>query len=55
MESKIEEKSKEIKLPPIWSTTTLYYAIDWWKRNGNFNQELYEKIVEIKYNLNLNK
>ena len=38
---------------PTWSTTMLYCAIDWWKRNGSFNKELYEKIVEIKYNIQI--
>lgn len=45
--------SKE-ELTPIWTTTMLYSAIDWWQRKGSFNKELYEKIVQIKYNLEIN-
>jgi|APFre7841882793_1041355.scaffolds.fasta_scaffold00606_9 hypothetical protein len=49
----IEQMSKE-ELTPIWTTTMLYSAIDWWQRKGSFNKELYEKIVQIKYNLEIN-
>lgn len=49
----MNEETKNIKQPEAWSTLMLYSAIDWWKRNGSFNKELYEKIVEIKYNLKI--
>jgi hypothetical protein len=51
MEIKSTKIPIETKMPPIWSTTKLYSAIDWWKRNGNFNKDLYEKLVEIKYQI----
>ena len=54
MENKIIEKPKENELkPPVWSTTMLYYAIDWWTRNGRFNKDLYEKIIQDRYNINI--
>jgi hypothetical protein len=39
---------------PCWSTTMLYHAMDWWQRNGSFDKDLYERIVQIKYNLEIN-
>jgi hypothetical protein len=49
------EKTNELKNPKVWSTTMLYSAMDWWQRNGSFNKELYEKLVQIKYNIEINK
>ena len=44
--------AQEIK-PPVWTTPMLFYAMDWWQRNGNFNKDLYEKLVEIKYQIEI--
>jgi hypothetical protein len=50
----MENKSKKEEINiPVWSTTMLYYAIDWWQRSGNFDKNLYEKIVEIKYQIEI--
>jgi hypothetical protein len=48
------EKSNQIEKPKVWSTIMLYSAIDWWQRNGSFDKELYEKIIQIKYNIEIN-
>lgn len=39
--------------PNNWSVTMYYYALDWWKRNGSFNKELYEKFLEARYNIKI--
>ena len=28
---------------------SLHHAISWWKANGNFNLELYQRFLEIRY------
>lgn len=39
--------------PNNWSVTMYFYALDWWKRNGTFNQELYEKFLAVRYNIKI--
>jgi hypothetical protein len=39
-----------------WNFVMYYYAINWWRDSnhygtGHFNQELYEKFLEIRYGL----
>jgi len=51
MHTEIDKTTVNETKPPVWTTPMLYYAIDWWKRNGTFNKDLYEKIVEIKYQI----
>jgi hypothetical protein len=53
MQVQIDIISEKDLKPPVWSTTMLYSAIDWWKRNGSFNKDLYEKFIEIKYQIEI--
>jgi hypothetical protein len=43
--------------PTQWNHLTYYYAIVWWRSSaygtGHFNKELYERIVEIKNQINI--
>ena len=47
------EETKEPNKNMIWSLARYHFAVAWWRRNGSFNTELYNKIVEIKHQINL--
>jgi hypothetical protein len=53
MESQLDTIPQNEVKPPVWTTPMLFYAMDWWQRNGNFNKDLYEKLVEIKYQIEI--
>ena len=41
----------------MWSLAQYFKAIDWWRSEthgtGHFNQELYERIIQIKYGITI--
>jgi hypothetical protein len=53
MEVQVDTITEKTLNPPVWSTTMLYSAIDWWQRSGSFNKDLYEKLVETKYQIKI--
>lgn len=53
MQNKTNKNAVKQENQPVWNTAKLYHAIDWWKNGGTFNKELYERIVEIKYQIQI--
>lgn len=41
--------------PSFFPFITYIYSLEWWNKNGHFNEDLYNKFLKIRLNVNVVK